>query len=263
MSSRDPIEVLRERAAGLEEQIRELDQRRSEQSALEGRAVQVKAELEESRVLLDRIAGDETRGQARGQAHRQAHRRALPMLDAVRVASPCSARWEEMVGDDTSRFCSKCEKNVYNLSSMTREDAENVLRAREGELCVRLYQRADGTVLTGDCPVGVRKKRLRIFGALALGSSFAGAAAAFGLALQGDEPPPGVVEVSVIPAPIGSPVIKPSASPRPPGPPIPGSPMDPDGPFWTMGALSAPPVNRKPTTNVGERPLKRKPTPPR
>src|SRR4051812_43681240 len=36
-------------------------------------------------------------------------------LDSLTVASPCSANWAEMTGDDRSRFCGKCEKNVYNL----------------------------------------------------------------------------------------------------------------------------------------------------
>src|SRR5581483_9913884 len=36
-----------------------------------------------------------------------------------------------------------------------------LVRDKEGRMCVRMYQRADGTVLTSDCPVGVRRERLR------------------------------------------------------------------------------------------------------
>lgn len=87
----------------------------------------------------------------------------LPMLDNVRVASPCNASWDEMLGDDRVRFCTSCEKNVFNLSAMAREDAERLLAERvNGELCVRFYQRADGTVMTQDCPVGVTKKRRKL-----------------------------------------------------------------------------------------------------
>lgn len=46
--------------------------------------------------------------------------------------------------------------NVYNLSEMSRRQAEELIASREGGLCVRFYQRADGTVLTRDCPVGLR-----------------------------------------------------------------------------------------------------------
>jgi hypothetical protein len=85
----------------------------------------------------------------------------LPMLDAVRIASPCSASWDEMIGDARVRFCGKCAKNVYNLSEMTRDEAEGLLARAEGSVCVRLYKRNDGTVMTSDCPVGVKRKRFR------------------------------------------------------------------------------------------------------
>jgi hypothetical protein len=49
------------------------------------------------------------------------------------------------------RFCGKCQLNVYNLSGMSRRDAERVVGAREGRVCVRFYRRPDGTVMTRDC----------------------------------------------------------------------------------------------------------------
>ncbi|HXU69497.1 MAG TPA: hypothetical protein VN947_09210 [Polyangia bacterium] len=86
----------------------------------------------------------------------------LPVvLEQIRVATPCSADWDDMVGDERVRFCGKCEKNVYNLSAMTRDAGEALVREKEGRLCVRLYQRLDGTVITADCPVGVKRARLR------------------------------------------------------------------------------------------------------
>ena len=104
-----------------------------------------------------------------------AGKQSLPTLDQVRVASPCNASWDEMLGDERVRFCVSCEKNVYNLSAMPREDAERLLQERIGkELCVRFYQRADGTILTEDCPVGVKKKRRK---KLALAVAGAGAMA--------------------------------------------------------------------------------------
>ncbi|HEV7224565.1 MAG TPA: hypothetical protein VGN42_17785 [Pirellulales bacterium] len=84
------------------------------------------------------------------------------ILDAIEIASPCQATWEGMRGDDLVRHCEGCRLNVYNLSGMTREVAEGLVRQREGRLCVRFYRRADGTVLTRDCPVGVRAIRRRL-----------------------------------------------------------------------------------------------------
>jgi hypothetical protein len=83
------------------------------------------------------------------------------LLDNVRIATPCTADWDEMTGDARVRFCGKCEKNVYNVSAMTRDEAEALIRDKEGRLCIRMYQRKDGTVITADCPVGVRRARLR------------------------------------------------------------------------------------------------------
>lgn len=102
-------------------------------------------------------------------------RRKLPLLDQVRVASPCPAKWDEMVGDDRKRFCLSCDKSVFNISSLTREDAEQfLLENAGGDVCVRYYQRADGTIMTSDCSVGVTRKRRK---KLALAVAGAGAMA--------------------------------------------------------------------------------------
>lgn len=101
-------------------------------------------------------------------------------LDDLRVASPCSADWNRMDGDERKRFCAQCRLNVYNLSSMTRYDAENLLRLSEGRLCVRYYQRADGTILTQDCPVGWGRVKQRT--SLVVATVFSLIASLFGAA---------------------------------------------------------------------------------
>ncbi|HYW69818.1 MAG TPA: hypothetical protein VE961_02215 [Pyrinomonadaceae bacterium] len=83
-------------------------------------------------------------------------------LAYVRVASPCKADWDEMIGTEQVRFCGQCNLNVYNLSGMTRDQAESVIAANEGRLCVRFYRRRDGSIITQDCPVGLRAARQRV-----------------------------------------------------------------------------------------------------
>ncbi len=83
----------------------------------------------------------------------------IPILNQVRVASPCSARWDEMEGNERVRFCSSCRKHVYNLSALTSVQAEGLLRERGADLCGRFYRRPDGTVLTADCPIGFAAAR--------------------------------------------------------------------------------------------------------
>jgi len=81
------------------------------------------------------------------------------MLEDLRIATPCSADWDDMVGDDRARLCRQCDKLVYNVIAMTRVEAESLIGEQEGEVCVRLYRRKDGTVLTSDCPVAVERER--------------------------------------------------------------------------------------------------------
>ena len=110
-----------------------------------------------------------------------------PVLEGLRIASPCTASWEGMAGDDRVRHCGACRLNVYDLSSMTRREAEDLVRRTEGRLCVRFHRRADGTVLTRDCPVGLRavRRRLALLGSALAASFLAMFAAGCGRAAPG------------------------------------------------------------------------------
>lgn len=83
-------------------------------------------------------------------------------LDDVTVAAPCSAGWDNMIGDERVRFCGQCNLNVYNISAMTKQDAERLITQAEGRLCIRYYRRTDGTILTNNCPVGLRALKRRL-----------------------------------------------------------------------------------------------------
>jgi len=93
---------------------------------------------------------------------------AHPVLDRVRIASPCPADWSAMRGDERTRHCEACGLRVHNLAAMTTPEIHRLI-ARPGRTCARLYRRADGTVITGDCPVGrrvVRRQRAVMAAAL-------------------------------------------------------------------------------------------------
>ena len=108
------------------------------------------------------------------------------ILSRVHVAAPCTASWEAMPGGERVRSCEKCAHKVYNLSAMTSgEAAELVARAegKDGErVCVRFYRRSDGTVMTQDCPVGMRALRQKA--ARRASVAFAAACAVFGMNLH-------------------------------------------------------------------------------
>lgn len=86
-------------------------------------------------------------------------KRQLPVLPNIRVASPCPASWDAMTGDRRVRACSHCNQNVFNLSAMSRADAEELVRSTAGNLCAQYYQRTDGSILLADCEVGVARRR--------------------------------------------------------------------------------------------------------
>jgi hypothetical protein len=93
-------------------------------------------------------------------------------LEKISVASPCRASWEDMVGTDRARFCMQCRQHVYNLSGMSRSEAEALIRSKEGRLCARFYRRQDGTVMTRDCPFGVRALGRRLAWVLGIAAAF-------------------------------------------------------------------------------------------
>src|SRR5262245_18092286 len=81
-------------------------------------------------------------------------------LDQITVAVPSTVAWDDMEGSRQSRDCSQCRQRVYNLSEMSRGEAEafittHSVRSADGDgplrLCVRFYRRPDGTVMTRDC----------------------------------------------------------------------------------------------------------------
>ena len=67
-----------------------------------------------------------------------------------------------MAGDERVRHCTLCSLNVYNFAEMTRDEIRALLVRKEGRVCARLYRRADGTLLTKDCPRGLRAVRMRM-----------------------------------------------------------------------------------------------------
>ena len=75
-------------------------------------------------------------------------------IDSLKVASPCSARWADMAGDERARQCALCKKNVYNVEGMALDEVRALIKGSETMPCLRLRRRKDGTVITSDCPVG-------------------------------------------------------------------------------------------------------------
>ncbi len=92
----------------------------------------------------------------------------------IRIAKPCNQSWTAMKGDERVRFCGACKTNVFNISEMTRDEVEELIRKTNGVFCARLYRRTDSRVMTKDCPKGVAAyKRKRAFVLASAGAAMA------------------------------------------------------------------------------------------
>ena len=81
------------------------------------------------------------------------------LLDHLYLASPCSVSWESMVGSERQRNCGGCSRTVFNISDMTRREAEAFLLENGSSQCMKFYRRTDGTIMTDNCPRALRKIR--------------------------------------------------------------------------------------------------------
>lgn len=85
------------------------------------------------------------------------------LMKRAYVAAPCPVKWEDMKGDEKRRVCAQCDCYVLKATQMTDEEvAEAITRAASGQrVCMQFYKRADGTILTKNCSVGVAAMRER------------------------------------------------------------------------------------------------------
>lgn len=108
-------------------------------------------------------------------------------LDVLQVTRPCTERWSAMEGTDAVRYCRICDSHVYDLSQLTRDEAEELLELTGASACVRFYRRADGTIATKDCEEDRsahrrrRARRAAVAGAAAMLLAGAGAVGAAAL----------------------------------------------------------------------------------
>ncbi len=110
------------------------------------------------------------------------------IVNDLRIASPCDVPWSSMDGDDRTRHCGQCDRKVHNVARLSAEEVVELLRDSDHPPCFQIWRRADGTVLTSDCPIGARRLRNRRRVPLAM-SLTALLTACGGLAGQENGPP--------------------------------------------------------------------------
>lgn len=68
-------------------------------------------------------------------------------LDQLRISESCAESWDGMVGGDGCRFCSRCQREVFDFAQLTQRQIEARLEASRGRICARLT-RAGGKLRT-------------------------------------------------------------------------------------------------------------------
>lgn len=81
------------------------------------------------------------------------------IVQSIKIAAPCNVDWDSMTGDERKRLCGQCKLHVYNIEKLTSAEVVSLIQENEGKVCMQIYRRKDGTILTENCPAGLRKLR--------------------------------------------------------------------------------------------------------
>src|SRR3954464_5282853 len=82
-------------------------------------------------------------------------------LNVIEIQQPCPANWDQMRGDDRSRYCEHCQKHVYNFSAMSSDEAQQLICHSAGDLCARFSRSESGQVLTLNYQPIPKRSKLR------------------------------------------------------------------------------------------------------
>lgn len=79
----------------------------------------------------------------------------LGELGIVKRASPCSGKGAAN-GEGPVRRCGKCQRRAYDVKHLDAFQVRELVMREEGRPCMRFFERADGLLLTADCPRGFK-----------------------------------------------------------------------------------------------------------
>jgi Carboxypeptidase regulatory-like domain len=69
-------------------------------------------------------------------------------LNRLVIASPCQESWQTMSGGESTRFCSRCQKRVYDLAALEACEIDTLIEATQGRLCARITRDRSGRIVT-------------------------------------------------------------------------------------------------------------------
>jgi hypothetical protein len=90
------------------------------------------------------------------------------------IANPCSESWESMSGGERDRFCTACNRSVYDLSALTSRQAAELLDSKAGKVCGRIsYDERGNQVFAKEHTAVGRLMQISLLGASAVASAAA------------------------------------------------------------------------------------------
>lgn len=101
-----------------------------------------------------------------------AKRQAMPQkiiepIKAQRQVKTCPFSWTDDSSQDRFKYCSKCQRTIYNFEGIEIADAEKLIFTRENLKKFKLYKRPDGKFMTSNCPEA-NKRTQQIVGVVAI-----------------------------------------------------------------------------------------------
>jgi hypothetical protein len=87
---------------------------------------------------------------------------ARDLSNQLKIKNPCSASWDEMIGNNQIRFCEHCELTVHDLSHLTPKRVRRLVAKSRGRLCVRYQSLPDGSILLKAIPKKVHQIQRRV-----------------------------------------------------------------------------------------------------
>lgn len=80
----------------------------------------------------------------------------------LKIENPCSANWDEMIGNEWVRFCEHCRLTVNDLSPLTPKRVRRLIANSKGRLCVRFKQDHEGLPIIKSVPQQLHQIRKRV-----------------------------------------------------------------------------------------------------
>ncbi len=87
---------------------------------------------------------------------------ARDLSNQLKIKNPCSANWDQMIGNDWVRFCEHCQLTVNDLTPLTPKRVRRLIADAKGRLCVRYQQGPDGNILLKPVAQQLHQIRRRI-----------------------------------------------------------------------------------------------------